>query len=102
MHVISKTAIVAACRNYPKAEAALKRWLKVVQNAKWQSIADVRLAYPDADPVVVKSGRTVTVFNVCRNEYRLVVALHYNRAKTYVLRFMTHADYSKNAWKDNL
>lgn len=102
MRIITKRAIDAACRRHPNAEAALKRWLVVVKAARWQNIAQVRLAYPDANPVAVKSGRTVTVFNICRNEYRLVTALHYNTAVAYVLRFMTHAEYSKNAWKDNL
>lgn len=91
-----------ACSHYPKAAPALARWFKVAEHASWQSIVDVRQSYPDADAVVVGSKRTVTVFNICRNEYRLVTAVHYNRKKVYVLRFMTHAEYSKNMWKDNL
>ena len=53
-------------------------------------------------PVAVASGRTVVVFNVRGNRYRLVTAIHYNRQIIYTLRFMTHAEYSKNRWKDTL
>ena len=63
---------------------------------------DVRRTYPDTDSVTVRSGRRVLVFNVRRNEYRLIVAAHFNRQIIYVLRFMTHAEYSKNRWKETL
>lgn len=42
------------------------------------------------------------VFNVCGNEYRLIVAMHFNRQLVYTLRLLTHADYSKGRWKDQL
>jgi mRNA interferase HigB len=58
--------------------------------------------YPGADPVEVASGRQVIVFNVCGNTYRLIVALHFDRQWAYTLRFLTHAEYSKNRWKDEL
>ncbi|MDB5301870.1 MAG: hypothetical protein JWO87_3533 [Phycisphaerales bacterium] len=50
----------------------------------------------------VGSGKTVTVFNIRRNDFRLLTAIHYNRAKVYILDFLTHAEYSKDAWKKRL
>lgn len=44
----------------------------------------------------------MVVFNIRGNRYRLVTAIHYNRQVIYTLRFMTHADYSKDRWKDTL
>jgi mRNA interferase HigB len=41
------------------------------------------------------------VFNICGNSYRLVCALHYT-GKVFLLRFLTHAEYDKNRWKDEL
>jgi len=52
--------------------------------------------------VKVRSGRQVLVFNIRRNDYRLIVAAHFNRQIVYILRFMTHAEYSKNRWKETL
>jgi mRNA interferase HigB len=44
----------------------------------------------------------VLVFNVCGNSYRLIVAMHFDRQMAYTLRFLTHADYSQDRWKDEL
>ena len=42
------------------------------------------------------------VFNIKGNRYRLIVAIHYDRQLVYVLRFLTHAEYSKDMWKNQL
>ena len=42
------------------------------------------------------------VLNVAGNKYRLVIAAHFNRGIVYTLRSMTHAEYSKQKWKDDL
>jgi mRNA interferase HigB len=87
---------------YPDAAESLAAWLKNASDATWGNLAELRQVYPHADPVVVASGRTVVVFNVRGNRYRLVTAIHYNRQIIYTLRFMTHAEYSKDRWKDTL
>ena len=48
------------------------------------------------------SGRTVIVFNIAGNHYRLVTAIHFNTQLVYVLQFMTHAAYSRETWKEVL
>ena len=52
--------------------------------------------------VRVSSGNPVVVFNVCGNTYRLICAIHYDTGKVFLLRFLTHAEYSKSRWKDEL
>jgi mRNA interferase HigB len=42
------------------------------------------------------------VFNIGGNKYRLIVALHYNTQCVFILRLLTHAEYSKDLWKDDL
>jgi mRNA interferase HigB len=87
---------------HPDAGEALGAWLKNAGNAAWRSLADVRRVYPHADPVAVASQRTVVVFNIRGNRYRLVTAIHFNRQTIYTLLFMTHAEYSKDRWKESL
>jgi mRNA interferase HigB len=58
--------------------------------------------FPHADQVTVASKRTVTVFNIGGNNYRLITAIHYNTKIVYILRFLTHAEYDKDAWKKAL
>jgi mRNA interferase HigB len=102
MRIIKPSRIHEFGREFPEAESSLKAWLKVARKSDWQSIMDVRSVYPSADAVKVRSGRIVTVFNIGGNKYRLIVAMHYNSGKAYVLRFLTHVDYDSDQWKRQL
>jgi len=80
----------------------LDAWRKTVKMATWRNLVDVRRSYPDTDAIKVRSGRQVLIFNIRRNDFRLIVAAHFNRQIVYTLRFMTHAEYSKERWKESL
>lgn len=41
----------------------------------------------------------MTVFNIGGNKWRLVTVIHYNTERVYILPIMTHAEYSKGAWR---
>ena len=102
MRIITRKRLREFAKRYPDAAEALQKWEQLVREANWQSLHDVRRVYPHADAVTVASGNSVTVFNICGNKYRLIAALHYNRQCVYVLRLLTHAEYSKDFWKDDL
>ena len=102
MRIIKEAFLVAAGREHPPAARQLDAWRKFVKTAAWRNLVDVRRTYPDTDAVKVRSGRRVLVFNIRRNDYRLIVAAHFNRQIVYTLRFLTHAEYSKGRWKDTL
>ncbi|MGH7968150.1 MAG: type II toxin-antitoxin system HigB family toxin [Limisphaerales bacterium] len=91
-----------AAERYPKAAKYLAAWVRTVRAAAWRNLADVRGSYPSADMVLVGSRKPVIVFNVCGNTYRLIVAMHFDGQMAYTLRFLTHAEYSKDNWKDEL
>ena len=97
MHVISRKKLREFWELYPKARTPLDAWYQVAKRAKWENFAEVRRTFNSADVV----GRFV-VFNIGGNKFRLVTAIHYNRQRIYVLDVLTHAEYSKNAWKDRL
>ena len=102
VRIIKAKFLRDAARQYPKAGAYLATWNKTVRQAAWRSLSDLRQSYPSADIVRVASGKPVIVFNVCGNTYRLIVAMHFNRQMAYTLHFITHAEYSKDRWKDEL
>ena len=102
MRIISEKRLRDYARRHPAARVALSAWIQVVRHAKWQSIRDLRRVFPTADAVTVESKRTATVFNICGNNYRLIAAIHYNRQLVFVLRFLTHAEYGKDTWKETL
>jgi mRNA interferase HigB len=89
-------------RAHPDAESALGAWAQTVRAASWRNPVELRRTYPHADPVVVDSGRTITVFNVRGNHYRLLTAIDYPLGVVNVLALLTHAEYAKNKWKRTL
>jgi mRNA interferase HigB len=81
----------------------LKRWYKVTKSADWKAPGDVVQTFGSADPNVrVASGRTVVVFNIAGNKYRLVATIHYARPKVFVHRVMTNKEYGEGRWKGEL
>lgn len=87
---------------YPQAKSSLTTWQMRGTEARWITPADVRQTFNDADPVTVSSGNTVYVFNIQRNEHRLIAAIHFNTGMVFVLRIMTHREYDRGRWKDEL
>ena len=102
MRIIKVPFLVAAGQKHPLAARQLDVWRKTVKAAMWRNLVEVRRTYPDTDAVKVRSGRTVLIFNIRRNDYRLIAAAHFNRQIVYAMRFMTHAEYSKDRWKETL
>lgn len=102
MRIITRKRLREFAQQHPDAAEPLQDWYRLFREAGWQGLQDVRRVYPHADAVTVASGNTVTVFNLCGNQYRLIAAIHYNRQRVYVLRLLRHAEYSKDLWKDRL
>jgi len=102
VRIIKEKFLRDSAEQHPKAARYLAAWTATVRAAQWRSMADVRHSYGSADVVRVRSGRPVVVFNACGNSYRLVVALHFNSRMAYMLRFLTHAEYDRDNWKDEL
>ena len=96
----------ARLREYWVAHARAKRplegWCAVVKGVTWRNLVELRRTFGSADEVKVRSGKSVIVFNIGGNNYRLICAVHYDREKVFVLRFMTHAEYDKDNWKGTL
>lgn len=102
MRLIKPSTLRQWAEKYPDAAEALAVWQRLIEGNEFLHFAALRRVFPHADQVAVKSRRTVTVFNVRGNHYRLIAALHYNRQMCFALRFLTHADYDKEHWKTEL
>lgn len=89
-------------QQHPDAEGPLRVWYRTALKATWTHLQAVRADYPHADAVVVACGRTVTVFNRGGNKYRLIVDILYTVQVIYVCVVLTHAEYNKRKWKDQL
>jgi mRNA interferase HigB len=102
VRIVKEKFLFDVAVRHPKAAKYLAAWTKTVRAVAWRNLAEVRHSYPSADLVRVGSGKPVIVFNVCGNTYRLIVAIHFSSQMAYTLRFLTHADYDREEWKDEL
>ena len=89
-------------QGHREAEASLRTWVQQTLVAEWRNFAQVRKTFPCADLVVVASRRPVVVFNVAHNRYRLIAAVHYNMRIVYTLMILTHKEYDRGVWKEQL
>ena len=59
--------------------------------ADWAEPTDINAAYRSAS--IVANNRII--FNIKGNDYRLVVAVHYNRRMMFIRFVGTHSEYDK-------
>ncbi|WP_137895186.1 type II toxin-antitoxin system HigB family toxin [Ramlibacter sp. 2FC] len=76
---------------HPDALEPLSAWYAIASRARWAAPANVKAAYRNASFV---AGNRV-VFNIKGNDYRLVVAMHYNRQIAYIRFVGTHRQYDQ-------
>ena len=68
-----------------------------VEGATRAGAAEVGVTGADC---VVESGRKVVVFDI--GSFRLITAIHWLVGELYVMRFLSHAEYDKEQWKEQL
>ena len=96
MRVLTKKKLREFWLKHPLAEAPLNAWYKVAIRAKWSGPLDIRNTYRRADPI----GNEFVFFDICNNDYRLVVRVNYERGTVYVWDVYTHADYDKQDFRE--
>jgi mRNA interferase HigB len=102
VRIIAPSTITKWCVKHPRAKDRLESWLDITESAEWSHAPDMKRTFQSVDPVKVKSGRTVYFFDIRQNEFRLVCAIHFNTGLVFTLRFMTHKEYQKGDWKNEL
>ena len=70
-------------------KAAVDAWFDEVKKARWTSTASVKQLYATASVV---SGERI-VFNIKGNDYRLVVAVDFEKSIVWIKWIGTHAEY---------
>ncbi len=99
MRIIKPVTVRAWASRHPDAARPLEKWMVLIEDADAGNLVEMRAIFRSADEVIVESGRTVVIFNIGGNKYRLVAAVHYNTQIVYAMQFMTHAEYDKDMWK---
>lgn len=102
MRIIKVSRLHEYRKQHSRAASRLDRWRTTVRRASWKTFADVKQTFGSrADQITVPSGRQVVVFDIGGGAFRLITAIHFNRGIVYIRKFMTHAEYSKEDWKND-
>jgi mRNA interferase HigB len=72
----------------------LMRWHRAADRSVWRDLSEVRQFFPDADQY-----KSLLIFNIRRNYYRLIVKVDYRARLLMVKEFLTHDEYMRGGWK---
>ena len=97
MRIISKRKLRDYYTDHPQAKLPLVDWYNKMLKSEARNISELRQLFNSVDPV-----GDYTVFNIGGNNYRLVIAIHYNRQCCYIRQIWTHAQYSKRTNQQKL
>ena len=96
MHLISAGRLKEAMSEYSDAVEIVKNFAKKVGLSSWQNLIEVQADYQSAEAV-----GNFTVFNIKGNRYRIILSIDYEAQIAYFKYFLTHAEYSKDDWKND-
>jgi mRNA interferase HigB len=96
MHLVSAGKLREAVSAYSDAVEIVKNFTKKVEFSGWQNLIEVQIDYRSAESV-----GNFTVFNIKGNRYRLILSIDYESQVAYFKYFLTHAEYSKDDWKND-
>jgi mRNA interferase HigB len=82
---------LSASKDRPAVKAALDAWFDEASKAAWKNTADVKRRYVTASIVTAER----IVFNIKGNDYRLVVAVDFDKAIIWIKWIGTHKAYDK-------
>ncbi|TLV16034.1 type II toxin-antitoxin system HigB family toxin [Klebsiella indica] len=89
MKIISVKNLKDFWAEYPDAEQPLRAWVDEATKANWKTPAEIKEQYRSAS--ILKNRRVV--FNIKGNNYRLIVAIAYQRGWMFVKFIGTHRQY---------
>lgn len=101
MRIIAKSILTDYWNKHQKEKVSLENWYKVVQKADWSTSDEIRHTFNSVDPFR-KNNRLYHIFNIGGNNTRVIVNIHFNTQIVYIRRVLTHAEYSKDKWKETL
>jgi mRNA interferase HigB len=97
MRVISRSTLrlfvdgLAGHKDQAAVRAALQGWYDEASHATWKNTAEVKRRYETASIVTAER----IVFNIKGNDYRLVVAVDFDKAIIWIKWIGTHKAYDK-------
>jgi mRNA interferase HigB len=88
MRIIALGTLRDFWRRHPDAEVPLRAWYAIARRAVWRRPPEIKADYRSAS----FTANNRVIFNIKGNDYRLVVAVHYNRGLMFVRFLGTHRE----------
>jgi mRNA interferase HigB len=103
VHVVKQKTLQAWAseKRFETARKELEIWFFVADHARWLKLLDVQADFTGAEAVHIRK-ETYTVFNICRNAFRLIVHIDYRNGRIFVKDFLAHKEYDRDGWKKKL
>ena len=89
MRIIKETVLKEFYTKHPTTEKQLRTWVSIMRKCNFETPNEVQEVYPSADQV----GNKRMVFNICRNEFRLIAMFLYEKQRVYIRFIGSHAEY---------
>ena len=89
MRIIAKKKLKEFWEVHPDSKDSFQSWYAEVKAATWNNPVEIKEKYGSAS--ILKDSRVV--FNICGNNYRLVVKINYPYSVVYICFVGTHKEY---------
>jgi mRNA interferase HigB len=90
MRVFNLSTLKRFWSKHPNAKIPLTAWYKLVDHADWKNHDSVKKQFGKARFVKDK-----IIFNICNNEFRLIVKVDYTFKAVFIKFLGTHKQYDK-------
>ena len=91
MRVFSRGTLVEFWKKNPNTEKQLRTFYSIINKNDFKNSNEVIQFFKTAD--VVKDGKII--FNICHNDYRLIVQFRYDKHLAFILFVGTLKEYDK-------
>jgi mRNA interferase HigB len=91
MHIVTRSVLTAFGKAHADADKELKDWIRVLRRKRYRTSREVKADFPKVDFIDSEKA----VFDICRNDYRLVVAFVFPMGRVFIKHMLTHAEYAR-------
>lgn len=92
MQIIAKRRLQEFWGKHPRAEQPLRDWYTLASKARWTGPEDVKATFGKGLDFV---GDNRVIFDIRRNEFRLIVHVAYAYGRVLIKFVGTHAEYDR-------
>jgi mRNA interferase HigB len=96
MKLIAIAKLRQAASSYPDVTDRIEDFYQTIKHVDWQNLIDVQKTFSSAEAV-----GNFTIINIKGNKYRLILDINYSKQLIFFKYFLTHAEYSKDKWKND-